>query len=356
VYLVARKEDREIVDALLQHGARADIEVVESLLDTGTTALHEAAQTGDLRQVKRLLAAGMEANIPDGYGRCPVYLARAEHHMKVVEFLLPYTPATFITGMLSEAVENNSEEMIRFFLSHGADPNAQDPIRQASQLHLAAWGPNPKVLELLLDHGADVNATDRNGETALAKAVKGEHRANVAVLLSHGADTNIASTEYRHGGGRLPLHLALADEQVEIAEMLVRAGSNVNAVANWYGWAPLHMASGNEALFELMLAHGGQIDCRGTNGQTPLHKAATYGRDDIARYLIGKGASVDVQDDDGNTPLHVAAKRGHGVVCRVLYNCGANTAIRNKRGRLPLDYALASDLEDIVGLLERNAD
>jgi ankyrin repeat protein len=148
--------------------------------------------------------------------------------------------------------------------------------------------------------------------------------------------------------GCIPLHMALRFRYTEIAEMLVRAGSDVNARGGYEGMAPLHLALGDRSLFELMLEHGGRIDAPAGDGGTCLHLAASAGAEEQARYLLGKGASVNVQDRAGNTPLHWAAKGGHAAICKILLAQGADIHIKNNKGLLPLHYAQASDLTDIL--------
>jgi ankyrin repeat protein len=46
-------------------------------------------------------------------------------------------------------------------------------------------------------------------------------------------------------------------------------------------------------------------------GWTPLHQAASHGREDVAKILVDKGASLAAKSDDGRTPLEMARAKGH---------------------------------------------
>ncbi len=47
------------------------------------------------------------------------------------------------------------------------------------------------------------------------------------------------------------------------------------------------------------------------NGRTPLHKAAMFGKIEVAEFLINKGAFIDAVDKEGRTPLLLTASRNY---------------------------------------------
>jgi hypothetical protein len=57
---------------------------------------------------------------------------------------------------------------------------------------------------------------------------------------------------------------------------------------------------------ELLHRHGGDIDCKRLNGQTPAHGAAMFGHTDVLRALQRLGADLSVKDEEGNTPAFYA--------------------------------------------------
>lgn len=72
---------------------------------------------------------------------------------------------------------------------------------------------------------------------------------------------------------------------------------------------PLHLAAaqGNVPLAELLLAHGADINAVDlTTGRTPLHLAAHLGHRQMIRFLLSRGANRGVADQGGLTPLQVA--------------------------------------------------
>lgn len=102
----------------------------------------------------------------------------------------------------------------RMLLKAGADPNAAHNHREARPLHYAADGylQNPffhpaeqvKTIRCLLNAGADLHAADKNGATALHRAVRTRSAAAVECLLRAGADPTV-----RNRPGSTPFHLAV---------------------------------------------------------------------------------------------------------------------------------------------------
>jgi Ankyrin repeats (many copies)/Ankyrin repeat len=116
--------------------------------------------------------------------------------------------------VLHLAAAGHRAEVVRLFLSAGADPNAATNHRLSGPLHYAAdgyvtgpaWDPKRQVetIRCLLDAGAHVNARDKNGATPLHRAVRTRCATAVECLLLAGADPKARNTS-----GSTPFHLAV---------------------------------------------------------------------------------------------------------------------------------------------------
>jgi len=77
----------------------------------------------------------------------------------------------------------------------------------------------------LIKSGADINAIDKNGETALLKAIVNKNAEMTKLLLENGADPNRYGTAPFYNSGHTPLALAVGNNNVEITKILLDSGA-----------------------------------------------------------------------------------------------------------------------------------
>jgi len=128
---------------------------------TRVRRLVRAAALGDMKEVKSLLADGVDCNARN-------YACRTA---------------------LTKASSNGRYQLVEFLLSEGADVNAKDDNCRTALMKAASYN-RSEILDLLLSHGAEVNAADKDGMTALMSAAMFGHMDAVRVLLSGGAEVN----------------------------------------------------------------------------------------------------------------------------------------------------------------------
>ena len=73
-----------------------------------------------------------------------------------------------------------------------------------------------------------------------------------------------------------------------------------------------------EALAQLLLEHGAEVDARTREGWSALFFAARMGHTPLIRLLRGAGARMDMLDTDRDSPRDIAASHGHHAAVREL--------------------------------------
>jgi ankyrin repeat protein len=208
------------------------------------------------------------------------------------------------------------------------------------------------LVSLPLLAGAAIAA--ETGTSDLASAVKAGDRAAVRSLLdSH------ANVDFPDGDGTTALIWAAYGNDLETADLLLRAGADVKA-ANEYGATALYAAATSTdavAMTEKLLAAGADPNARLLSGATPLMEAARRGNLAIVRLLLAGGADPNAQEANaGQNALMWAISERHGEVTAELVRHGADVNGRSKNGFTAISFAAQQgDTDSIPILLEAGA-
>jgi quinoprotein dehydrogenase-associated probable ABC transporter substrate-binding protein len=227
------------------------------------------------------------------------------------------------------------------WLAHGANVNqelnnavlADDPVRVAyllgkkhasvaaldlqgeTPLHHALIQSSPAMVELLIAHGADVNQRDRDGWTPLMSAAYTDGATNIKVLAAHGADPNAVSAQ-----NFTPLGIAAQYRKDKAAMALLEAGADPGRSIGEAGYTPLMLASANgaQALVQVLIKRGADVNAGNAGGVTALMMAAANGRPETVELLVRAGANVQAKTERGDTALSIARAKGDEKVIRLL--------------------------------------
>lgn len=121
---------------------------------------------------------------------------------------------------------------------------------------------------------------------------------------------------------------------------------------------PLHVAAlhGNLEMSELLLNEGADVDAQTTDGRTALHCALKGDHDNVAQLLLSFGSDVEHQDKLKNRPLHVAATYNSHRSVGLLLKTSIDRQATNGYGWEPGTVAAREGSTDVLRLLLQEHD
>ena len=379
VHKAAELLDAEMIAILLLFGANAN-----AADEHGTTPLHMAAQRGNVPICRLLIDAGADVRAVNSQAETPLDFAASAGYAEVIAYLLEkgsniehwswnrWTP-------LHRAARAGHVEAVSLLLNKGASLLASDKKKNLP-IHLAARSgvlevvamlitAQPKQQKRQLFHKGAKDATPREvaffcsyyhihrylrtleSEFAavpqkltlanqITEAIERGSLALVQEILSFAPE----ALESRDDDGQPPLHVAIQENQPEIAVFLLEHGASIESTG-YHGWRPLHIAAslGNLSLTQLCLAHNASPEARTHTQQTAIHKACSGNNVEVLRALIDVGADPDAKNERGMTGLHVAAHQGCFEIVRYLVlEVGLSVRVHDSFGWSPERWASRS--------------
>ncbi|MDR2149731.1 MAG: ankyrin repeat domain-containing protein [Spirochaetaceae bacterium] len=368
--------DPATVKLLLDHGADISIRNIE-----GKTSLYLAVQDERLMYIALLLEYGANIFAVDNKGTTPFEKALLEELKSLPELITPETvlQADGAGNTLLHIVVDNraSIDIIKLILDKNAALNARNKEGDTA-LHKAIRQNYQDIGELLLASGADIFTPNAQGEsplyltffapggfrdwvlspailqirdglrnTVLHYVVQWQLDDYIQKLILMGADIEAANAT-----GETPLFMAVSKDLPSTTNILIKAGASVTA-RDVLGNTCLHTAvrwnAQNAA--SVLIDAGIEINAHAQNGKTALHDAVRLGISGIEAILITHGAALEARDADGNTPLVEAIMAGLPVTVERLVRLGANPNTRNNQGNTPLHSAVSLERSDMVSIL-----
>ncbi len=296
-----------------------------------TSAIADAAMTGDTAAVRALLQSGADVNAPHGDGMTALHWAAVTGNVELADTLLRaganVKAATRLGAStpLALAAENGSEGVVAALLAAGADANDAD-AHGTTPLMLAAASGRAAAVEALVERGAEVNATEQSmGQTALMFAAANNRVEAITALLAARADVRVTNTV---------VNLTALTDPLEYRPRAVPAPVTPGAAPGANPAAPeppRPQVAGVDRQFRYNELVGTQ------GGLTALLFAVRQGYADAARTLIDGGADVNQVGAGSRTgPLLMAVINGHFDLAKELIDRGADVTLANAGGVTPL--------------------
>ncbi|CAE7333028.1 unnamed protein product [Symbiodinium sp. CCMP2456] len=268
-------------------------------------------------------------------------------------FLSFCTLDTQCSTALEIAISQDDANCVDALLQEPFDPNAEG-FRDFQFLSRAASANSVRSAKLLVEARAELSRPD--ADSGLAPLHHACVSGSVAIthwLIESGVD--VARPAATERVPILPLELAIAGGNTEIARLLIQASASVNAVAD-RRLTPLGLACsvGQVGMARLLVEAGADVNYR-HDCDTPLHAACTRGWLEVVRFLVEAGADKEVVGTEG-PPLHAAITFGHTDTVRYLLEASASIEASPPIGRTPLVLAcLVSQLDSVRLLTQHRA-
>jgi ankyrin repeat protein len=252
----------------------------------GMTPLLFAARDGRLASAEALVAAKADLNAADPNGMTPLMMALTNGQLEVAQLLVDKGADVKAADWYGRTPLWAAVEVRNLDMRSGAIDNGVD--REAGL----------RVIEAILARGVDVNArvkefppqrrhilplgslewVDFTGQTAFIRAAQSADVPVMRLLLSKGADPQIATFN-------------------GTTALMAAAGVNW-VVGQTFSESPARWLEAVQLCLEL----GGDVNAVNQMGLAAVHGAANRGSDDIIELLAQKGARLDVPDKEGRTP------------------------------------------------------
>jgi ankyrin repeat protein len=208
---------------------------------------------------------------------------------------------------LHDAVRAGDRAAVQSAIEAGADVNEADAW--GTPLDIAVSKGSDEIVQLLIDAGADIEGATSlgaGGEHPLHLTAARVALANTArLLIARGAQLNA-----RDARGRTPLITAVLANNIEVANVLLGAGADLEAADSKRDHSPLSWAAcwGRITTAQFLLSKGAQINHgTGPDGDTPLHRAVVCCKGaEMIRYLVANGANVNATNKKGLTPMQLS--------------------------------------------------
>jgi len=347
--------DESLLYALDQSTAPS-VATIQQLLDKGAavnaqsddgTALMFAVRRGQTEIVKLLLAAGAQVDAKHRLGDSALIMSarRSIPEMNPPKGQPLPTPASDVMSLLlgsgadanfsgqwgqTALMEANTAAKVKLLLTHSARVNVRDEMGMTALVHAVNRG-DVEVVDALLQAGADASIADEGGTTALMYALQSGQRVEAARLLLKG---KIADVNAQNKNGETALMRAVDLGEIEVVESLLDRGANVNFSDVLGNSAAVRAYEKDRTAIQHLLKVKAR---RPTRPVLNAFLRAAVGKKDAGkvRELLKAGADANYEYAIGfdhqnikSTVLILAAQMGDASIVKLLLAAGANVSVK----------------------------
>jgi ankyrin repeat protein/CHAT domain-containing protein len=252
-----------------------------------SSLLVSAVQNKDTVSIKKLIALGVDVNMPDN-GVYPLVAAACD------------------------------DTILQLLIANGANVNSADERGNTALIKAASCDINS--VKTLIDHGASIDTPNNDGETALTESITGERDDVAELLIQSGADKSVLNKDLF---GEFITHCEYGGDtsQTRIDTLLrcfMSQGIDINDTVGWNG-TPLNQLVGYPLTVKMLLDAGANPNIENKYGETPIMNAVSSRNLVTIRLLLSAGAKTKIGNYDA---LYTAVREGSEDIAREIFVAG----------------------------------
>ncbi|KAK0054895.1 serine/threonine-protein phosphatase 6 regulatory ankyrin repeat subunit A, partial [Biomphalaria pfeifferi] len=374
-------KDRRHINALMWTVLQGHTDIVQILLDnnadvhnrtpSGMNAVHIAVEKGITNIFKLLMDKNADISSKTNDGWTPLMRSVRHKDFTIAKLLLSSNvcvneknfednTALHISGM------NENVNCIKKLLYHDTDINCTNAIRMTpliyicSPLQYAIKNKSSDIVKHLLKFKDQSWHTGEEFITCLSEAVEREDINAVTCLLNFQSKTLIlkeakaVSCFYRES----PLIIAASLRNLEIVELLLNAGADVNTLnVDLQSVLLISVVQGDMYMSRLVVEKfNANINLKDCNGNTPLIMSTVMKNKEIVYFLLENNASRYSTNFQGVSAMMKAASLGCYEIVKSIYENDYDLNLSDYKGWTPLMFsAFGGDPKTIKFLLGKGA-